>query len=132
MVFYQLQSLRSTEMAQSTSFGDCEILSELDNFSVINHNILGFSKHDAIGFVNMDNGTTTFHHIIDENVADRGIDGISCFSGHTNEPIYAIGDIGTPPRIILFSYPNECIGQLKSRIFLKQKHEEKKNTIKMK
>lgn len=85
---------------------------EIQNFSVINQNTLGFSKNDAIGFVNIENGHVKFHHVIDEKVKDVGISGISCISGHKSEPIYAIGDISTPPRIILFTYPNECIGQL--------------------
>lgn len=89
---------------------------ELQNFSVINQNTLAFSKNDAIGFVNIEDGHVKFHHVIDEIVKDIGISGISCISGHKYEPIYAIGDISTPPRIILFTYPNECIGQLRSRM----------------
>lgn len=100
-------------MAQLNSF-DVDKLAQLMEVSVINHNILAFNRHDAIGFVHMDDGKVTFQHIIGKNVTNRGIDGISCFAGHANEPIYAIGDSCAPPRIILFSHPNECLGQLKS------------------
>lgn len=88
---------------------------EIANFSVINHTMCAFEKHDAVGFVDIESGQTTFHHVIDENVEDRSISGISCISATANEMIYAIGDVSTPPRIILYSYPNTCIGQLQSR-----------------
>lgn len=84
---------------------------DISNFSVINHNTLAFGKHDAIGFVNIESGQLTFHHVVDE----QGIPGISCIAGNKNEPIYAIGEISTPSRIVLFSsQQNACIGQLKS------------------
>lgn len=88
---------------------------ELSNFSVLNRNTLVFSRYDAIGFISIEDGQVEFHHVIDKTVMDSKICGISCISGHKYEPIYAIGDISTPSRIILFTYPNECIGQLKSR-----------------
>lgn len=88
---------------------------DISNFSVINHNTLVFGKHDAIGFVNIESGQLTFHHVVDEQVKSAGISGISCIAGNKNEPIYAIGDISTPSRIVLFSsQQNACIGQLKS------------------
>lgn len=88
---------------------------KLFNYSVLNQSFLAFNKYDAIGFVNIENGEVAFHHVIDKQVASHGICGISCISGHKYEPIYVIGDISTPPRIILFKYPNECIGQLKRK-----------------
>lgn len=88
---------------------------QITNFSVIKQNVFAFSKYDAIGFINIDDGQVKFHHVIDKNVVGTGIAGISCISGHKYERIYAIGDISTPPRIILFTYLNEYIVQLKSR-----------------
>lgn len=88
---------------------------EIPNFSVFNQNTLVFSKHDAIGFINVEDGRVTYHHVIDKSVMGTGVCGISCISGHKYELIYAIGDISTSPRIILFTHPNECIGQLKRR-----------------
>lgn len=88
------------------------------NISIINHSILAIGKHDAIGFVNFEDGKVTFNHVIDEKIMNHGIDGISCISGHKTEPIYAIGDISTPPRIVLFSYPNQTLGQLKSMTYI--------------
>lgn len=99
------------------SFGASNIPS---NFSVIDHNILAFGKHDAIGFVNVENGKITFNYVIDEKLQNQGIGGISCISGHKTEPIYAIGDISTP-RIILFSYPSQILGQLKSTTMANEK-----------
>lgn len=87
------------------------------NFGVINSSILAFGKHDAIGFIDIANGHVTYRHVIDEIVMDRGICGISCISGNSNESIYAIGDISTPPRIVLFSSTKGCISQLQSRQF---------------
>lgn len=86
----------------------------VSNFSIINHNTFAFGKHDAIGFADAESGQVKFHHIIDEQVANKGICGISCISGNTNESIYAIGDISIPPRVILFSISSGCIGQLQS------------------
>lgn len=89
---------------------------EISNVCVVNQNTLAFSKYDAIGFINIEDGQVEFHHVIDKKVLDIEICGISCISGHKYEPIYAIGDISTPSRIILFTYPNECIGQFKSEM----------------
>lgn len=86
------------------------------NFSVFNHSTIVFGKHDAIGFVDVESGQVTYHHVIDEQVKDKGICGISCVSGNANESIYAIGDISIPPRIILYSVSQGCIGQLQSRL----------------
>lgn len=88
------------------------------NASILNHSILIFGKDDAVGFVDVDSGQVTFHHIVDEKVRDNGIRGITCISGHENESIYAIGDISTPPRIILFAYPKVCLRQLQSKPFV--------------
>lgn len=87
---------------------------EISNFSVINHNVLAFGKNDAIGFVNIEKSQLSFHHVVDKQIMGARICGISCMAGNRNEPIYAIGDISTPSRIILFSSENVCIGQLKS------------------
>lgn len=86
------------------------------NCSVINHSIFAFGKHDAIGFANVENHQVNFHHVIDKQVMNRGICGISCIAGNINESIYAIGDISIPPRIILLTLANEYICQLQSTI----------------
>lgn len=91
-------------------------MKKIVNTSILNHNILIFGKDDAVGFVDIDSGRVTFHHVIDEKVSDTGICGVSCISGHGNESIYAIGDISMPPRIILYEYPNICLRQLQSKL----------------
>lgn len=87
----------------------------IPDISVVNHSILAFGKHDAIGFVDVESGQVTFHHVIDEQVKDKGIGGISCISGNASESVYAIGDISIPARIILYSISQGCIGQLQSK-----------------
>lgn len=91
---------------------------KIANASILNRSVFIFGKDDAVGFVDVDSGQVTFHHVIDEKVCDIGICGISCISGHENEPIYAIGDISTPPRIILYAYPKMCLRQLQSKLFV--------------
>lgn len=85
--------------------------------SILNHCTLIVEKDDAVGFVDVDSGQVTFHHVIGEKVCDTGICGISCISGHENESLYAIGDIATPPRIILYAYPKICLRQLQRKLF---------------
>lgn len=89
-------------------------MEEIASTSVINHSILAIAKYDAVAFVDVESGQITFQYLIDEKVRDEGICGISCVSAHENELIYAIGDICTPARIILFTYPKTCLGQLQS------------------
>lgn len=91
---------------------------EITGASVINHSILVIAKYDAVEFVDVENGQAIFHHVIDGKVCGNGICGISCIAGHENELIYAIGDICTPPRIILYTYPKTCMGQLQSKAFI--------------
>lgn len=88
---------------------------EIANACILNHSVLIFGRDDAVGFVDIETGQVTFHHVVDAKVCDIGICGISCISGHENESIYAIGDISTPPRIILYAYPEECLRQLQSK-----------------
>lgn len=92
-------------------------MQKIANASIINHSIVVFGKYDAVGFVDVESGQVTFHHVIDETVCNNGICGISCISGHENESIYAIGDISTPPRIILYAYPKKCVRQLQRKLF---------------
>lgn len=91
------------------------IMDEIVNASVINHSTVVFGRFDAVGFVDVENGLVKFHHVIDEKVCGNGISGVSCISGHENELIYAIGDVSTPPRIILYAFPNTSMGQLQSK-----------------
>lgn len=101
---------------QTFESADFSRMQSIANFSVINHSIFAFGKHDAIGFVDVESGQVTFHHVIDEKVTDEGIRGISCISGNTSESIYAIGDISSPSRIILYSMSKGCMGQLRSKL----------------
>lgn len=103
---------------------------DVSNFSIMNHDTLAFGKSDGIGFVNLESGEQSFNYIIDKEVMSASVCGVSCIAANKNEPIYAIGDISTPPRILLYSCQNTCIGQLKSiqyfsalaPIFLFKKH----------
>lgn len=88
--------------------------SDVSNFSIMNHDTLAFGKSDGISFVNLESGEQSFNYIIDKEVMSSSICGVSCIAANKNEPIYAIGDISTPPRILLYSCQNTCIGQLKS------------------
>lgn len=91
--------------------------SDVSNFSIMNHDTLAFGKSDGIGFVNLENGEQSFNYIIDKEVMTANVCGVSCIAANKNEPIYAIGDISAPPRILLYSCQNICIGQLKSKQF---------------
>lgn len=87
-------------------------MQKIANVSIINHRNIVLGKHDSVGFIDVESGQATFHYVIGKKVCDKEIWGISCVSGHENELIYAIGDISIPPRIILYGYPEVCIGQL--------------------